>query len=65
MSAPPDQSPCRQTGLLLYSFVFLVSNAYGLVSVMQSDPELLSRTEGEVQQLAQEMDKLRLATQSK
>lgn len=32
--------------------------------VVQSDPELLSRTEGEVQQLAQEVEQLRLAMQS-
>lgn len=31
---------------------------------VQSDPELLSRTEGEVQQLAQEVEQLRLAVQS-
>lgn len=31
---------------------------------MQSDSELLTRTEGELRQLAQEMDKLRLAAQS-
>ena len=41
-----------------------VSSTKGLISAMQSDPDLLSRTESEVQQLAQDMEKLRLAMQS-
>ena len=41
--------------------VFLIVHC---CTAMQSDPELLPRTEGELQQLAQEVDKLMLATQS-
>ena len=58
---------CFEIGMQLYSYLLfhVLSVMFdGLVSAMQSDPELLSRTEAALQQLDEEMEKLRLATQS-
>ena len=69
LSAPSHWLACLRTwqscAAAYQYFHHPVSGMKGLISAMQSDPDLLSRTESEVQQLAQEVDKLRLAMQSK